>query len=448
MTIENRNGSGVGISPEYVRDWTIEEGIREIVQNNIDVRKEFDCEGYVLHEDGYGVAKDDGPGLEMRHLVMGVSEKAEGSIGQFGEGLKLALLVFAREGREIEIRAKGKRIWPEIVYDDFYETEMIHIQIEDLPAHVASNLKGTKIKFEATEEEVEEGKSYFLNYYKRSASEFDWVVKDFISKPGGNIWVNDSLVGEIEGAEFSYHLGENAKESVNRDRMNVDTEKLKEILAEEIGECNSLTMMKELLKIVRGNEECFELFLPMSVWETDRDNWSTWKRACTMVFGERALLSGDLDAQANYKGFEIIEPRTWRWTNFLERVCGMVKTHDFLREEKMRVAEIAQKDLPKKYRLNLKKAQNVIGNYYKKVGRTKVVEEFGNAGGADVNGMYDAEKDIIYIKYEKLDDLEGTIRILLHEAVHKYTGTADCSAEFESALCSVAAGFLMELGNH
>jgi len=126
----------------------------------------------------------------------------------------------------------------------------------------------------------------------------------------------------------------------------------------------------------------------------------------------------------------------------------MVKTHDFLREEKMRVAEIAQKDLPKKYRLNLKKAQNVIGNYYKKVGRTKVVEEFGNAGGADVNGMYDAEKDIIYIKYEKLDDLEETIRILLHEAVHKYTGTADCSAEFESALCSVAAGFLMELGNH
>jgi hypothetical protein len=55
-----------------------------------------------------------GNGLVEQHLLFGVSEKkSDNAIGQFGEGLKLALLVLTRMGKTAVIWSGGKRYWNE-----------------------------------------------------------------------------------------------------------------------------------------------------------------------------------------------------------------------------------------------------------------------------------------------------------------------------------------------
>jgi len=121
-----------GISPNYVKNWDVIKGIREIIQNYLDTKNEFRCKGYIYYKDGTAMVKDFGPGLELRHLALGISEKSQGAIGKYGEGLKLALLVMAREFRKIEVWSKGMIICPAIEYSDLYGTEVMVFNIQPM----------------------------------------------------------------------------------------------------------------------------------------------------------------------------------------------------------------------------------------------------------------------------------------------------------------------------
>ncbi len=442
----NKINGNIGISPEYVKGWEIEEAIREIVQNYLDSRKEFDCDGYVKWEDGLATVKDYGPGLELRHLVMGISEKGEDSIGQFGEGLKLALLVFAREGREIEIWSNGKRITPEIRYNESFETDLISLSIEELPPHWAANHTGTSIKFECKEEELDDGKSYFLDYFKRSNEEFNWLDKDFASLPGGSVWVNGSKVGEIENSKFSYHLNnKEAKKAINRDRGVVDRDELESIISDRLGKTRALKLITKYLEIIRDEEDCWESDLYVSEYDIQKKNEKLWKRGITRTFGKDFVIaSGDIDRdkKAQYEGYHIMSIPSWKHKNLLNHL-GVEDTIAVLKNQKNRTKKIAQKDLSKEKLNVLKKAKNLVKNNYNSCGRVKVVEEFKDEKRTTL-GVYDREKDVIYIHTSQLENLKEAVDTLLHETVHKHSGYSDCTAEFESALCEIAVNMMLK----
>ena len=439
--------NNVGISPDYVSGWTIEEAIREIVQNMIDAKDEFDCDGYVKYdgEKEMGIVKDYGDGLEMRHLVMGVSEKKDEAIGQFGEGLKLAMLVFAREGRHIEVWSKGKKITPVIKYDDNFETKMISLEVEELPPHWAKNHSGTSIKFECDEKELEAGKNYFIDYYKRDESEFEWISKDFVSMPGGQIWVNGSWVGEIDDAAFSYHFsGKQAREAINRDRGSIDTEKLANLFKKKLGETRSLNLMKGILKKLKNNEDCWETRLSFYEHRIESDNKSLWKRAVTEVFGDALLSSNsEADSQAKYKGYKIVNIRNWSWESLLENF--MTTTIEKLRNENTKTKKVNQKDLDKNELNNLKKAKKLISKHYSKPGRVIVMSYIDNGTDSVIRGVYRGEKDEILILRKVLGNFDDTLQVLLHETVHKVTGFDDCTSYYEQALTEIAANLMTKI---
>ncbi len=224
---------GTAISPEYIKDWTISMAIRELLQNLLDTKREFGASGAARYNKKRGMAelKDDGPGLELRHLALGISEKGADSVGQFGEGLKLALLLFAREGRSIEIRSKDYRLAPVIRPSEF-GTETLFFEVEEM----GSSIQGTTVRFKCSQDELNDGKSYFPTEFKVSSEhKVSWVLKDKISLPGGRIFINGSLVATIEDALFSYHLfGEGAKKISNRDRSIVDHSVLKGLIKDNI----------------------------------------------------------------------------------------------------------------------------------------------------------------------------------------------------------------------
>ena len=82
------------ISSNYVSAWTVQDATRELLQNAMD-SGEWRVEGSALVNKGT---------LKSEHFLLGCSEKlSSDAIGQFGEGLKLALLVLARNGYEVTI---------------------------------------------------------------------------------------------------------------------------------------------------------------------------------------------------------------------------------------------------------------------------------------------------------------------------------------------------------
>lgn len=82
------------ISSNYVKSWSVKDAVRELLQNAMD-SGEWRVEGSALVNKG---------ALKPEHFLLGCSEKSSSdAIGQFGEGLKLALLVLARNGYEVNI---------------------------------------------------------------------------------------------------------------------------------------------------------------------------------------------------------------------------------------------------------------------------------------------------------------------------------------------------------
>jgi len=80
------------ISNTYCSDWTEIEALREIVQNAIDSNRPYTCE----FNDKIIKVTTEGATLEPRVFTIGVSEKADGAIGKYGEGFKIAMLVLTR----------------------------------------------------------------------------------------------------------------------------------------------------------------------------------------------------------------------------------------------------------------------------------------------------------------------------------------------------------------
>lgn len=93
----------------YVRHWGVKEAARELLQNAIDF-----AGGQLQVELGGGQLRITSPGatLPARTLLLGSSTKADDArtIGSFGEGYKLALLVLTRQGYPTVV-VNDDKIW-------------------------------------------------------------------------------------------------------------------------------------------------------------------------------------------------------------------------------------------------------------------------------------------------------------------------------------------------
>jgi hypothetical protein len=91
----------LSLFPNYCSDWTVEDAIRELLQNALDSSNEFSFTQGVY---SLSISNKDSQ-LFPRDLLLGVTGKAdeEGSVGGYGEGFKVALLILLREGIEVSI---------------------------------------------------------------------------------------------------------------------------------------------------------------------------------------------------------------------------------------------------------------------------------------------------------------------------------------------------------
>jgi hypothetical protein len=123
------------LTRDYVRNWTIPDAIREIIQNALDF-----CHGTlhanIVDDDDTGLQSihihSPGASLEPRTLLLGCTTKADDphSIGSFGEGYKIALLVLARECIDVRIFHSGLVWTPSFTRSELFGEDVLTITEE------------------------------------------------------------------------------------------------------------------------------------------------------------------------------------------------------------------------------------------------------------------------------------------------------------------------------
>lgn len=119
------------LSTSYVLHWDWRDALREIFQNAIDIASQGPEQAMSVHYDGNSFLDISNRNTELNvsSLLMGESNKPEGSIGKFGEGYKLALLVLLREGHSVYITT-GDQMWiPGIEYSKTFNRNILVVDI-------------------------------------------------------------------------------------------------------------------------------------------------------------------------------------------------------------------------------------------------------------------------------------------------------------------------------
>lgn len=117
----------MSLSVDYVSDWGLQETLRELFQNAIDWGDwSWSIEGGELRITSHMAE------LENKTLLLGHSVKREGSIGKFGEGYKLAMLVLCRLGYECWIENRNSLWQPKLIKSRIYGTKQLVFDCTEL----------------------------------------------------------------------------------------------------------------------------------------------------------------------------------------------------------------------------------------------------------------------------------------------------------------------------
>ena len=452
-----------GISVMHARKWSTAQAVREIIQNYLDVLEEFKCEGTLYYNlaDKHMYAHDRGPGLRVEHLAFGFNDKAEGSIGQFGEGLKSGLLVLSRENVQMEILSNKLTIRPFLKMSKNFGVDTLHYELSD----VEEDANGTSIKVWCTEEQFEEAKLYFVKL-DSSFQSIEEKVTGFvgdeqihekkISLPGGHVYVNGSKIGDIPNAVFSYHLtGSQAQAAINRDRDAIDINIINPIVKSMLGNTTSMKVAETLLrKIVvdREGDSCYEENLGLYSY-----NDALWMKAWSKIYDKKWVLpssSLEENTAAGYRGYSVLNNVGYNVANFLGSF-GVKYASDVLKkpaaDKKELVGRVAIKDLAGEEVENINWALLMIAKYYAdpRAGEWKLAIGkdlnilTGSVGDSRSIGVCERDNKTIWLSKDILHDRKETLYVMLHETVHKVSNENDLTSEFERALLEVATGIIM-----
>lgn len=211
------------LSPNYVPNWGMNEALREIFQNGIDRENETEGESkFNINYDPLSrrlILGNPDTCLHKRTLLLGETSKdGKSSIGKYGEGYKLALLVLLRLGCRITIENYNE-IWiPRLVKSRVFDAELIQIDTSKnkhtdgwlryiidgiIPEHY-SDFQDQCLMFHTGDERIETRSGQILLDKKYS----------------GKVYCNTLFVCSVENLKYGYNIKPQHIE-LDRDRKKV-----------------------------------------------------------------------------------------------------------------------------------------------------------------------------------------------------------------------------------
>jgi hypothetical protein len=198
---------------DYVPEWGSWEVVRELVTNALDADPGFTL---TQNDDGALVIKSKGGELAVRHLLFGVSEKqGPNAVGQFGEGMKLALLVLTRMGLTAHVYSGGRHLW----------NEPAELEGEQVFKVVWKNgiVDSGQTVVGIPDWEGDTYEHRFIRPGDPRIAYTDPFGRSILEEPDPNIYVKGVWVQKARGYSKSYAFGYNLTDAdMNRDRGVVD----------------------------------------------------------------------------------------------------------------------------------------------------------------------------------------------------------------------------------
>jgi len=435
------------INPNYISNWTNIDAMREIIQEMLDVKYMYKCDGKFSYIKNKLVVTDSGPGLNKKDLALGVSNKTniDGAIGQFGEGMKLAMLVAARNNREMSVRTKDFIIKPAIEYNKDLEIDTLTLTVNN----TSTDFIGTQFIYECTQQEFIELKNLFVetndNFQVLESTERGDVLS-----PRGYIFINGALASKFteRNLMFSYNFINNKelKEAQNRDRKIVDSNILYKNIAYIIGKITNTKLITKFLKnIFDENNLYFEgdVGYDVIIHEENKENW---RKSLFSIFGEKICLQSTPinDLEASNLGYTVIKPQYTSFNHFLRNLniknSGEVVRIDIGNYKVSEFNETNQKTLLDIYNailflgfIELPEFDDIV-----------IVDEIYENNEREIYGLWVPSENKILLKriLFEMDNFVLLKGVLVHEIVHKNTGYSDRTREFELKLTEIIGELL------
>ena len=200
-TTQQDNLIQYGFGLDYLEHWEISHALREIFQNYLDFGH-YDIQTIEeKHTDNLIVSisnKYKPSNLEFLRIGNSYKRDDATTIGQYGEGLKMAFLVFKREGLKIKLRTQTHEFTPTTYSNELGECFGIEYS-------------KNKIKTEDFTLFFTLPKVYYEVFIKNIITSKDLIFKDdyygeIVKKPHGNIYVGRLFVTNMHNFSKAYNF--------------------------------------------------------------------------------------------------------------------------------------------------------------------------------------------------------------------------------------------------
>lgn len=230
------------LTPDYVPDWEFKDAMRELIQNGIDQETldsnkkfsiDYDAENKILRLKNTGNTF-----LKRNTLLLGRSSKAnnDDTVGQFGEGYKIAALVLNRLGKTFTIynnekneiwttRFKNSEKWLEkilafYIKENKTEDSGLIVEIGNVTYFEYDDLGDVWIRF-------------YGDDYEKVDTQYGEIITD--EDYAGNVYVNGLYVDCNSDLKYGYNF-KPAYIKLERDRKTCDTWNVEDITSLMIAE--------------------------------------------------------------------------------------------------------------------------------------------------------------------------------------------------------------------
>lgn len=260
----------LSLNRNYVSHWGLAEAVRELIQNALDSESPFQ---YEFQRDGDTIAlslRSEFTTLSPRTLLLGSTSKAGStdSIGSFGEGYKIALLVLTRLGHRVLI-ANGDKLWvPRFKFNSRFDEELLVVEESNL------NYRHSGLTFQVqglTDSDVEAITESCLQMQEHVGETKTTSYGEILLEKPGKLYVGGLYICDTE-LKYGYNIKpEHIK--LERDRQTVSSWDLKFITKQmwfDTEEWESIAQMVEegvedVIYVEYGSpqmvkEACYQLF--------------------------------------------------------------------------------------------------------------------------------------------------------------------------------------------